>query len=110
MGGGNTCLKALGGGDVKLLAAASIWFDLHGGLLLLIYTSMCGGLLGLALIIGRRLVPAGVQQRITWPALKPRGPIPYGIAIAAGAALVMIVQGPNPPAYKTVLELPLLGR
>ena len=73
----------LGGGDVKLLAALGLWFDFRDAVLLVIAVTIAGGLLALVMIIGRRLV-ARVRKR---PA--KRGMIPYGIAIAAGAAFVM---------------------
>lgn len=85
-----------GGGDVKLLAAAAVWFDLNGGLALFVYMSMCGGLISLLLIFGRRMIPAGMRDRLDWPGLKPKGPIPYGVAIAAGALFAVMLQGPNP--------------
>ena len=73
----------LGGGDVKLLAALGLWFNFRDAVLLVIAVTIAGGLLALLMIIGRRLV-ARVRKR---PAR--RGMIPYGIAIAAGAAFVM---------------------
>lgn len=85
-----------GGGDVKLLAATAIWFDLNGGLALFVYMSLCGGLMSLLLIFGRRMIPAGAQDRLGWPGLKPKGPIPYGVAIVAGALFAIMLQGPNP--------------
>lgn len=86
----------LGGGDVKLLAAASIWFDFSGGLLLLIYVALCGGVLGLALILGRRVTTERFRRRSGWPAVQIGGPIPYGVAIAAGVMMTIMVHGANP--------------
>lgn len=86
----------LGGGDVKLLAAIALWFDLRGGLALFVYMSLFGGLLSLLLVFARRFVPEPARERLGWPGLKPKGPIPYGVAIAAGALLTIALQGPNP--------------
>ena len=41
------------------------------------------------------------------PALMPRGPIPYGLAIAAGAAMVMAIHGPNPSGRARLPDLHL---
>lgn len=73
----------LGGGDVKLLAALGLWFDFRDAVLLVIAVTIAGGLLALVMIIGRRLI-ARIRKRRA-----KRGMIPYGIAIAAGAAFVM---------------------
>ncbi|QNP46211.1 prepilin peptidase [Sphingomonas sediminicola] len=40
----------LGGGDVKLLAAAGLWFDFAGGLWMLICVAIAGGVLALIVI------------------------------------------------------------
>lgn len=88
----------LGGGDVKLLAAIALWFDISGGLALIAYVSIGGGLLALGFIIARRLIPAPKNGGVRPPALRPRGPIPYGLAIATGALLCMAWHGPNPAA------------
>lgn len=86
----------LGGGDVKLLAAIALWFDIAGGLTLIVYVAIGGGLLALAFLIARRLIPAPRHGGIRPPALRPRGPIPYGLAIATGALLCATWHGPNP--------------
>jgi prepilin peptidase CpaA len=88
----------LGGGDVKLLAAIALWFDMSGGLALIVYVAMGGGLLALLFLIARRLIPAPRDGRVRPPALRPRGPIPYGIAIATGTILCLAWHGPNPLA------------
>jgi prepilin peptidase CpaA len=81
----------LGGGDVKLLAAAGLWFDIGGALQMLLAVALSGGLLAL-LIIAVRLLPwsEGAKRRIV--VLRPKGGIPYGVAIAAGALIAMALQ------------------
>jgi prepilin peptidase CpaA len=86
----------LGGGDVKLLAAVSLWFDLTGSAAFFLYTAIGGAILTLLFIIARRLIPAYVQKRTGAAALQPRGPIPYGVAIAAGAILALSSGAMNP--------------
>ena len=75
----------MGGGDIKLLAAASLWFDLASGWKLLVAIAIAGGLETLLLIGLRRIHwPESVRSRVL---LLRRGEaIPYGIAIALGVA------------------------
>ena len=107
VGIGLFAIRWLGGGDVKLLAATAPWFDLHGGLLLVPYITFCGGLLSLLLIFGRRMIPSGARDRLAWPGLKPKGPIPYGVAICAGALFALALNGPNPNGRPKLPELHL---
>jgi prepilin peptidase CpaA len=86
----------LGGGDVKLLSAAALWAGPAGLPTLLLLTAVIGG--GLALFL---LLPVGGQLATSarlmlgQPALPAaRGlamPVPYGVAIA-GAALIVVVS------------------
>lgn len=65
-----------GGGDVKLLAAVTLWFSLEGALRLLAAVFIAGGLLAIAyLSVGK--------------AKRPRKGIPYGVAIASGASVAL---------------------
>ena len=78
-----------GGGDVKLLVGISAWTGLGtllplGGLpMLLVMVSVAGGGLVLLLIIGRRLAAGTAAEQLP-PMLRPGGPVPYAVAIAAG--------------------------
>jgi prepilin peptidase CpaA len=87
-------LGGLGGGDVKLLAAASLFAgpDLLGDFLMV--TALVGGALGLAMLAGAPIGPAApagdgaVRARL-------RAGLPYGPAISVGglwvaASLVML--------------------
>ena len=82
-------LNLVGGGDVKLLAAAGLWigYDQLGPFLL--YVTIFGGALALLLLAYRRF-PATALPLPTWAArLHAEGEgMPYGIAIAAGALVV----------------------
>ena len=89
--------RMMGGGDVKLLAALGLWcgWGAAGGLLAL-YTCLFGGLLAIALLILRKILPY-LQARSgrVWklPLMCIDGqPIPYGLAIAAGF-LVLLYSG-----------------
>lgn len=81
----------MGGGDVKLLSAATLWAGPALTPALLIGTAFLGGLLTLALLspLALRAVfaPAEVASAVR------RMPVPYGVAIA-GAALIVTLP-PN---------------
>lgn len=71
----------MGGGDVKLAAAAAVWVGARGLLEFLVVMAILGGALALAILLAR------LWRRLTG-ARRPdaeRG-VPYGVAIA-GAAL-----------------------
>ena len=87
----------LGGGDVKLFAAAALWFSLGGATRLLLFTAISGGLLAV-LIILLRFVPWPSALRSRVKVLQPKAGIPYGIAIAAGAIIASLVMQPAQPA------------
>ena len=73
----------MGGGDVKLLAACALWFNLDQGWKMLLAVAIAGGLESL-IIMMLRLIPwsGGFRRRITW--LRKGEALPYGVAIAAG--------------------------
>lgn len=80
-----------GGGDIKLLAAIGAWFSATGALKLLMWVFLSGGVLAL-IIIGARLFFSSEGLRSRWRILRPKSGIPYGMAICAGA---LIVIGPE---------------
>jgi prepilin peptidase CpaA len=77
----------MGGGDIKLLAASSLWFNLSDGGRLLGAIAIAGGIEALLIIVVRRL-PWPDSARSKSLLLRRRGPIPYGIAIAFGVVLM----------------------
>lgn len=85
--------NALGGGDVKLMAAAALWTGFSGlpGFVLLV--TCYGGLLTLVLLTGRTLP---VRLRHGHPAVERlvsgRQGVPYGLAIAAGVLTIVVAQ------------------
>lgn len=77
--------NALGGGDVKLLAAVGLWVDFRGALWLTSAVFVAGGVLALLFIVGRRLI--GRNDK----ADRRKRRIPYGIAIVAGTLAFAIM-------------------
>lgn len=79
--GYRTNVLILGGGDIKLLAALSLWFTPFSYMQMLLIMSLFGGALAVAFVV-RRVV------------LKPRTPgrLPYGVAIAFGALWVLAIN------------------
>ena len=88
-----------GGGDVKLLAAASLWAGPDGILPLLALMGLLGGLLGLFVLspicpdfLGfRRRLPTDPSE---FTAGRTNPVVPYAVAIAAAALIVAI-----PPSF-----------
>jgi prepilin peptidase CpaA len=78
--------KLAGAGDVKLLAAASLWAGPHLIAVLLIVTAIAGGVVSIFMAIA-------VHRRKQAEHLT-KVPIPYGVAIATGGVTVlgMMVQ------------------
>jgi prepilin peptidase CpaA len=75
---------ALGGGDVKLLSAVSLFAGPAGLVDFLAVTAIAGGLLGVAILAG---APIG-QPAVGPLRARLRGGLPYGPAIAAGGLWV----------------------
>jgi len=86
----------LGGGDVKLLAATALWFDIAGAARLIGTIAVLGAAIALFFIMFRRVVPEPVLLRSGMVSLKRRGPIPYGIGIAGGAIAVIAMGYVHP--------------
>ena len=66
-------IGAMGGGDVKMVAALALWLPPLAVLKLLVIMSLAGGVLTVAMLVRHRLAKAGGQLEI-----------PYGVAIAFG--------------------------
>jgi prepilin peptidase CpaA len=68
----------MGGGDVKLAAALALWFSPESTLRFLVFMSIAGGVLTLVVLLAHRFRG------------KPGRPeIPYGVAIAIGALVIL---------------------
>jgi len=81
----------LGGGDVKLLAAAGLWFSIKSAVWMLAAVMLAGGVLAL-IVIALRMFSWSEAARERMVVLRPKGGIPYGVAIAAGALIAMALQ------------------
>jgi prepilin peptidase CpaA len=80
----------IGGGDAKLAAATALWFGFDYLLDYLIYASLFGGALTLAIIQFRKIPLPAVLARQSWILRlhETDAGIPYGIALAAAALAV----------------------
>ena len=81
----------IGGGDAKLFAATALWFGFGDLLSYAVVAALLGGALTIALLIARRLPLPAVLVRQGWIARlhDSRHGIPYGVALAAGALVVL---------------------
>lgn len=78
----------LGGGDAKLMAAASLWVGAAALTDFFVYIALFGGILAAAILLYRRVPEASVSGP-AW-AIRLHGKktgIPYGIAIAVAALI-----------------------
>lgn len=66
-------LGAMGGGDVKMVAALALWLPLGAVMKLLVIMSIAGGVLTALMLVRHRLAKSGQELEI-----------PYGVAIAFG--------------------------
>ena len=91
---------ALGGGDVKLATAIALGLPPVSTWYFVVATAMAGGILALIYLMLGRLVPAlrpapggSFLYRVTaaeaWR-IRRGGPLPYGLAIAAGGLFVTL--------------------
>lgn len=86
----------LGGGDVKLLAVATLWAGPSGTPALLLLTGILGGVLALFLLMPPGAYITTLARAKLGPADAPGGqgmatPVPYGIAIATAALVVILL-------------------
>lgn len=80
----------IGGGDAKMAAAVALWVGFENLLPFLVCAALAGGLLALLFATFRHLPLPHQVAAEAWAVRlhSPRGGIPYGIALAAGALLV----------------------
>jgi prepilin peptidase CpaA len=86
---------SMGGGDVKLLAAVSVWSGPHFLAAFAIVTGLTGALLAAFLLSPlRRVMPRAPSDLL--PGAEGAGllrqPMPFGVAIAAGGMFVLVQQ------------------
>ncbi|WP_339915253.1 prepilin peptidase [uncultured Brevundimonas sp.] len=89
IGAGMFALRWIGGGDAKLIAASCLWLGVTGAGMFLLWTGVMGGLFCLVLIFARFYSRPYLLGAPGWVVqlMEPRGDIPYGVAIAAGALM-----------------------
>ncbi|MBR0652315.1 prepilin peptidase [Roseomonas terrae] len=89
----------LGGGDVKLVSAMAVGLAPSETWLFVVTTVFAGGILGVAYILARYVVPetrvvagGSLVRRVlaveAWR-VRRRGPLPYAVAIAIGGIFVL---------------------
>jgi prepilin peptidase CpaA len=92
---GMFALGWVGGGDAKLMAAASLWLGLRGLGPFAIFTGLSGGALALALVGLRSAWVRPLTERApawTRRLATPGESAPYGVAIALGALAAFAVH------------------
>jgi prepilin peptidase CpaA len=92
----------IGGGDVKLAAAVAIWVGLESMIRYALAVAAAGGVVALVMYFSsRKAVRQDVKTNLTLAALQQtlptvevraagRASVPYGLAIAAGAAFALL--------------------
>lgn len=76
--------RVLGGGDVKLFAAIGLWLDLRSAISLVAFVFLCGGVIALVYLASRPFRRRGGDPKLTR--------IPYGLAIALGTILLILLD------------------
>lgn len=79
---------AVGGGDVKLLAAAGLFPGVAQLADFLLITATVGGIIGIAVLAGAPIGPASARGGAVTVRDRLRSGLPYGPAIAAGGSWV----------------------
>jgi|SRR5476649_2698665 len=84
-------LGYVGGGDAKLFACIALWLGFHNLPEFALVASVMGGALTVLLLSVRRLPlpPALTGQGWILRLHEARGAIPYGVALAAGAFMIL---------------------
>ena len=87
VGMGMFALRWVGGGDAKVMAAAGLWLGVTGMAPFLMWTAVAGGLFAVTLLTLRPWVHPYLANGPRWMGrlFTPKGDIPYGVAICAGA-------------------------
>jgi prepilin peptidase CpaA len=100
-GFGLFALGILGGGDVKVIAAASIWTGAAALSPFTFATTLAGGGLAFLMILARKAAkPADSRPVFINRLLNPQNGIPYAVAIAAG----VIASLPSQPIVRALFS------
>jgi len=93
----------IGGGDVKLMTALAVGLSPLDSYRFVVATAIAGGILAVAYVMTSFRLPEQPMTKRTsllgrvaaiesWR-IRKRGPLPYGVAIAAGGAFVLLHSG-----------------
>jgi len=84
-------LGYIGGGDAKLFAAVTLWLGFHDLAAYALAASLLGGLLTLAILLLRQYPLPALAARQAWIIRlhAEKSGIPYGVALAAGAFVLL---------------------
>ncbi len=84
---GMFAMNWVGGGDAKLVSVTAVWMGWSLILPYLAIASIFGGLLTIFLLVFRRFKLASFLKGAAWAERlhRPKGGIPYGVALAASA-------------------------
>lgn len=81
----------LGGGDAKMMAATALWWTWPDAVNYIYFSAAFGGILGLALLLGRRYIPVRVlTSEWAYMMFKDQKKMPYGLALAAGGIVTLL--------------------
>jgi prepilin peptidase CpaA len=86
-------LGALGGGDVKYLAAAALWAYPVGLTNFLLVTSISGAVVAMAYLLMARSSAPGSESAGKGIRARLARPMPYGVAISVGLAYTIVRWG-----------------
>ncbi len=86
-------LSVMGGGDVKLLAAAGFWAGTQYLNPLLLIMALSGGVLAVVVMTVRRC--RARARKFRKRSKRTEGQLPYGVAIAAGGMTVSVLLAAN---------------
>jgi prepilin peptidase CpaA len=86
----------LGGGDVKLFAAAGLWFDLRSALWFVALVFLAGGVVAIAYMLTRPFRRRSAGKKGTR--------VPYGIAIALGMLAVAVLDRGSASRHERQLQ------
>jgi prepilin peptidase CpaA len=86
----------VGGGDAKLLTATALLVDYHDLFSFLVFMSICGAVLSLAVLVTQWSLSrqSVVVTSPDQPQPKTKLAVPYGVAIATAGGVTLLFQSP----------------
>jgi prepilin peptidase CpaA len=87
--------RSIGAGDAKFASALALWPGLMGLTIFVFYMSLIGGAMGVATILLRKFKPFPAVATGNWIHAAQNGEnrIPYGLAIALGFVMSIVMLG-----------------